>query len=143
PEGGMRQGMGRGGGGGRGGGRRGGMGGGRGGRGHWGGGRPEGGPSAEGGDEGSSGGAERGGFLMRLPPLITIEQSPELVTFRDSSGTALREIVTASNADSLPLPAEGVPRLVGKVKKNSIETERPAPMGGVITETYSPKPNDG
>ncbi len=133
--------MGRGGGGGGwggggmgGGGMGGGMGRGRGGGG-WGGGEGRG-SSEGGGDRAQAAGARQ----VRLPDLMHITQTDNMVSFEDSTGTVLQEITTLGAAKDTLLHAPGAAVVAGAGKDTALTVERSSPRGKA-TQTYTLKDN--
>jgi hypothetical protein len=120
-------------GGGHGGGYGGGYGGGRGGGFGGGGGRGGRGGSGGEGDQGPrpEGAAQR---PVRLPDLIHITQTDEIVSFEDSTGTVLREITTLGAAKDTLSHAPGAQVASGVWDAQKLVVERQSPRGKV-TET--------
>jgi hypothetical protein len=132
------------------GGRGGGGGGFPGGRGGWGGRR--GGEGGEGGG-GEEGGRERGGEgrgqadstrammtrAIRLPDWLRIDETGDHVTFSDSTGVQLLEVVTSEAADSTATPSRALLLVDGTWKGDRLQVERTGPRGAKITSKYTLK----
>jgi len=113
---------------------RGGMGGGMGGAGGPGGMRGgRGGPGGE-GEQGprSEGTARR---PVRLPDLMHITQTDEIVSFEDSTGVVLREITVLGGAKDTLSHAPGAAVLSGEWKGDTLVVEHQGSRGGKVTET--------
>jgi hypothetical protein len=104
----------------------GGMGGGWGHHGGGGGEHPSGGPD----------GAPQGQRPVRLPELMHITQTNEIVSFEDSAGAVLQEITTIGAAKDTLAHALGAQVVVGRWEKDKLEVDREGPRGKVVT-TFS------
>jgi hypothetical protein len=127
-------------GGGRGGfgGGRGGFGGGRGGFG----GEMGGGAGGRGGRGGPGGEGDQGPGLgdavrrpVRLPDLMHVTHTDEIVSFEDSTGAVLREITTLGGAKDTLSHAPGAMVLSGEWRGDTLVVQRVGPGGGKVTET--------
>ncbi len=100
-----------------------------------GGGPPEGAP----GGEGEGGAAPEGALAnrpVRLPELIHVTETPELVSLEDSTGAVLQEIVTAAGQDTMA-HAPGAQVMNGEWKGDKLVVRREGPRGGTLTTTVS------
>jgi hypothetical protein len=112
----------------------------RGGGGGWGGRGGQGrGSSSEGGGEGR--GAAAGARPVRLPDLMHVTQTDNMVSFEDSTGTVLEEITTLGAARDTLLHAPGASVVAGAWKDSALTVERSNPRGKA-TQTYTLK-DDG
>ncbi|HUK62444.1 MAG TPA: hypothetical protein VLV15_03895 [Dongiaceae bacterium] len=130
-----------------GGGRHGGRGGGMGGGGGWGGGGRGGGGGGWGGGRGGGGSAGRGGGggpdasggamrPVRLPDLMHVTQTLDIVSFEDSTGKVLQEIgLMDPKADTL-MHSPGAMVLHGQWQGDTLDVERDSPRGKAIQGYY-------
>ena len=100
-------------------------------------------PPAEGAVGGPGGpppdGDGKGGHhhgMMRLPDLFTLIQSPGGVEFRDSTGVAVRRILTQATGEVAPFDSAGVAQLAGAWTAARLEAQAKGSRGGTVTETY-------
>jgi hypothetical protein len=73
---------------------------------------------------------------VRLPDLMHVTMTPELVSFEDSTGTVLQEVATVSAAADTFVHAPGAMHIPGEWKGDKLVIEREGPRGKV-TETIS------
>src|SRR5262245_11986284 len=87
------------------------------------------------GGDGERGGAEsaaRGERPVRLPDLIHITQTDELVSFEDSTGAVLQEITTIGAIKDTLVHAPGAEVIPGRWDKDKLECDREGPRGKVV-----------
>ncbi len=90
--------------------------------------------SGERGGEGQGAAAAR---PARLPDLMHITQTAQVVSFEDSSGTVVQEITTLGGAPDSLAHAPGAQVVSGEWKDGTLEVSRKTPSGAAITQTYS------
>jgi hypothetical protein len=73
---------------------------------------------------------------VRLPDLIHITQTEELVSFEDSTGAVLQEITTIGAAKDTLAHATGAQVIAGRWDKDKLEYDREGPRGKVV-QTFS------
>ena len=87
-----------------------------------------------GGDAGEGAGGRR---HARLPDLMHVTQATTVVSFEDSTGAVIREIVTVSAKADTFAHAPNAEQLTGIWKGDQLEVERAGRGGSKITETVS------
>ena len=72
---------------------------------------------------------------VRLPDLMHVTQTDEIVSFEDSTGTVLQEVATLGGARDTLSHAPGAAVLSGEWKGDTLVVQRQNPRGGKVTET--------
>jgi hypothetical protein len=91
-----------------------------------------GGPGGEGEQGQRSDGAPR--RPVRLPDLMHVTQTANLVSFEDSSGAVLQEITTLGGAKDTLFHAPRAQVLTGEWKSDKLQVQRPGPGKMKMTE---------
>ena len=92
-----------------------------------------------GGHEGMGGGPPDstrmgGAMARRLPDLIRIQQTANDVTFADSAGSALLQVLTSTSNAGAPEPGAQAEQFTGKWNGDHLEFKRPGPGGQDVTQ---------
>jgi hypothetical protein len=96
------------------------------------------------GDEQSSGNADdsgtrraRGGRPVRLPDLMHVTQTDQIVSFEDSTGTVLQEITTIGAARDTLLHSPGASVMAGAWVGDTLVVRNDGPRGMKMTQTIT------
>jgi hypothetical protein len=73
---------------------------------------------------------------MRLPDMIHVTETPEVVSLEDSTGAVLQEIVTVAGQDTMA-HAPGAQVMDGQWKGDKLVVQREGQRGGKMTTTVS------